>query len=75
VFSGDAVPLPRAARSVVYDGVRLRVFRTAKLAVVTLVRFGRTCVLAAPTPPDLVLALAAAPIREQTASVGAPLPG
>jgi hypothetical protein len=67
VFSGEPVPLPRAARSVVYDGVSLRVFPAAKLAVVTLVRFGRTCVLAAPTTPDLVLALAAAPIREQTA--------
>ena len=39
----------------------------AGLAVVTLQRFGRTCVLAAPTSRDLVLALAAAPIREQAA--------
>ena len=68
VFSGPPVRLPRAARSVVFDGVPLRTFTTRSgLAVVTLVRFGRTCVLAAPTRRDLVLALAAAPIREQAA--------
>lgn len=68
VFSGAPVPLPRAAKSVVFDGVPLRTFTTRSgLAVVTLVRFGRTCVLAAPTKRDLVLALAAAPVREQAA--------
>ncbi len=66
VFSGAAVPRPRQAQAVVYDGVRLHVFVTgSRLAVVTLVRFGRTCVLSAPTPRDLVLALAAEPIRVQ----------
>lgn len=66
VFSGAAVPRPRQAQAVVYDGVRLHVFVTgSRLAVVTLVRFGRTCVLSAPTPKDLVLALAAEPIRVQ----------
>jgi hypothetical protein len=64
VFSGKAVPRPSEARAVLYDGVRLHVFLTgSRLAVVTLVRFGRTCVLAAATPKDLVLALAAEPIR------------
>jgi hypothetical protein len=64
VFSGAAVPRPSDARAVVYDGARLHVFLTgSRLAVVTLVRFGRTCVLAAPTPKDLVLALAAEPLR------------
>jgi hypothetical protein len=68
VFSGRPVPLPSAARAVVFSGVPLRVFSThSGLAVVTLVRFGRTCVLAAPTDRDLVLSLAAAPIREQAA--------
>jgi hypothetical protein len=68
VFSGAPVPLPSAAKSVVFDGVRLRTFSTSSgLAVVTLVRFGRTCVLAAPTPRDLVLGLAAAPVRSQAA--------
>lgn len=64
VFSGKPVPLPSAAKSVVFDGVRLRVFSTASgLSVVTLVRFGRTCVLAAETNRVAVLALAAAPVK------------
>jgi len=68
VFSGKPVPLPSAARTVVFAGVPLRVFSTnSGLAVVTLVRFGHTCVLAAPTTRDLVLSLAAAPIRNQAA--------
>jgi anti-sigma factor RsiW len=68
VFSGKPVRLPRAARPVVFEGVPLRTFSTRSgLAVVTLVRFGRTCVLAAPTRRDLVLALAAAPVKEQPA--------
>jgi hypothetical protein len=49
----------------VFDGARLREFSAGGLSVVTLVRFGHTCVLAAATPPDVVLALAAAPIRDQ----------
>jgi hypothetical protein len=68
VFSGRPVPRPASARSVVYQGVPLHVFRTRNgLSVVTLVRFGRTCVLAARTPPSVVLGLAAAPVREQAA--------
>ena len=67
VFSGKPVPPPGAARVVDYRGVRLRVFNTGKLAVVTLVRHGRTCVLAAPTTQDIVLALAKAPLRVQAA--------
>lgn len=66
VFSGEAVPLPHDARAVRFDGVPLHVFRTSSgLSVVTLVRFGRTCVLAARTPPDVVLSLAAAPVLAQ----------
>ncbi len=64
VFSGQAVPRPGIARVVVFDGVRLHVFVTSShLAVVTLVRHGRTCVLAAPTTQDAVLALAAEPVH------------
>ena len=37
----------------------------AGFAIYTLVRFGRTCVLAARTKPDVVLGLAAAPVLEQ----------
>jgi len=68
VFSGKPIPLPRSAKAVVFDGVPLHVFSTPSgLAVVTLVRFGRTCVLAAPTGRDAVLSLAAAPVRQQSA--------
>jgi hypothetical protein len=66
VFSGKPVP-PPASRVVPYDGVALRVYKTGKLAVVTLVRHGRTCVLAAPTGQDIVLGLAQAPLRAQAA--------
>jgi hypothetical protein len=66
VFSGKAVPLPSGVRNVVFEGVPLRLFRTSSgLSVVTLVRYGRTCVLAAKTRPDVVLGLAAAPVLAQ----------
>jgi hypothetical protein len=66
VFSGKAVPLPRDARTVTFEGVPLREFSTSSgLSVVTLVRFGRTCVLAAPVKPAVVLGLAAAPVLAQ----------
>jgi hypothetical protein len=68
VFSGKPVGLPGDARHVVFQGVPLTTFSTRPgLAVVTLVRFGRTCVLAGPTTRDVLLALAAAPVREQRA--------
>lgn len=63
VFSGEPVPRPSSAKSVVFDGVPLHVFTTSSgLSVVTLVRHGRTCVLAARTKPSVVLGLAAAPV-------------
>ena len=65
VIAGKPVPPPGVARVVEYDGVALRVFNTGKLAVVTLVRHGRTCVLAAETSQDVVIALAEAPLRVQ----------
>ncbi len=66
VFSGRPVALPRSARTVVFDGVRLKTFSVRPgLSVVTLVRSDRTCVLAAPTVRDVLLALAAAPVRAQ----------
>jgi hypothetical protein len=68
VFSGRPVGLPHGARRVVFHGVPLTTFSTHPgLAVVTLVRFGRTCVLAGPTTHDVLLALAAAPVLEQHA--------
>jgi hypothetical protein len=66
VFSGAPIPLPPGTRTVVFRGVPLHVLPPSSgLAVVTLVRFGRTCVLAAPTARDIVLALAAAPVLER----------
>jgi hypothetical protein len=68
VFSGRPVALPPGARHVVFQGVHLTTFSTRPgLAGVTLVRFGRTCVLAGPTTHDVLLALAAAPVLEQHA--------
>jgi len=67
VFSGKAVPLPKNTRSVRFEGVPLKTFTTPDgLSVVTLVRYGRTCVLAAKTKPNVVLGLAAAPVLAQT---------
>lgn len=69
VFSGEPVPLPHGTREVVYDHVRLHTFTTGSgLSVVTLVRHGRTCVLAAKAPVSKVLALAEAPLRPAQAS-------
>ncbi len=66
VFSGDPVGLPKAARLVRFEGVWLRVYRMRDgLSVVTLVRSGRTCVLAARTVEDVVLGLAAEPVLVQ----------
>jgi hypothetical protein len=67
VFSGKAVRLPHDVHTVTFEGVPLREFSTSSgLSVVTLVRFGRTCVLAARTKPDVVLGLAAAPVLAQS---------
>ncbi len=69
VFSGKPIPLPRNARAVIFDGVPLHVFSTSSgLSVVTLVRFGRTCVLAARVKQNVVLSLAAAPVRARVAA-------
>ena len=66
VFSGKPVPLPGGnVRTVVYNGVPIRTFSTSPgLSVATLVRFGRTCVLAASAARDTVLGLAEAPLRQ-----------
>ena len=68
VFSGKPIQLPPGTSTVNYRGVQLHVLPTtgSGLAVVTLIRFGRTCVLAAPTTSDVVLSLAEAPLRTQT---------
>lgn len=68
VFSGRPLPLPSAARLTRFEGVPLHVYRTSdQLSVVTLVRHGRTCVLAAPASKATVLALAAEPLLTSSA--------
>ncbi|HEX3689510.1 MAG TPA: hypothetical protein VHV28_07430 [Solirubrobacteraceae bacterium] len=68
VFSGTPISVPLGAKHVVFRGVQLTSFSARPgLAVVTLVRFGRTCVLAGPTRRDVLLALAAAPVLAQRA--------
>jgi anti-sigma factor RsiW len=68
VFSGKPVTLPASARLVRYEGVPLHVYRLRDgLSVVTLVRFGRTCVLAARAAEDVVLGLAAEPVLAEHA--------
>jgi len=64
VFSGTPVSLPPHASTVVFEGVTLHSFVTsAHISVVTLVRHGRTCVLAArATPVRALLALAEWPL-------------
>jgi hypothetical protein len=48
VFAGSPVSVPSNATATTFDGVTLNSYRTASgLSVVTLVRHGRTCVLAA----------------------------
>jgi hypothetical protein len=68
VFSGRPVPVPVQAKTVIFEGVPLQTYATPSgLAVVTLVRSGRTCVLSAPTRQAAVLALAAAPVLAERA--------
>jgi hypothetical protein len=62
VVSGPSLPVPASARQVIVAGVRLMSYRDDRLTFVTLVRDGRTCVLAGTAPAATVLALAAAPL-------------
>jgi len=57
------VSLPPSTKTVLVNGVPLHVFRTSSgLQVVTLVRNGRTCVLAVPAAHDAVVPYAAWPL-------------
>ncbi len=68
VFSGAPVSLPKSTRTLWVDGVALHVFRTSSgLQVVTLVRHGRTCVLAVPAAHDGVVPYAAWPLQASAA--------
>jgi hypothetical protein len=64
VYSGAPVALREARKTVVFRGVALRVAAVdSRLSVVTLVRHGHTCVLAAPAAAGVLLALAEAPLQ------------
>ncbi len=68
IFSGAPASLPPTTRTVIVDGVSLHVFNTSSgLQVVTLVRKGRTCVLAVPAAHDGVVPYAAWPLQANAA--------
>ena len=62
VVSGPSLRVPTSVRQVIVSGVRITIYTTHRLSFVTLVRAGRTCVLAGPVAARTVLALAAAPL-------------
>jgi ABC-type branched-subunit amino acid transport system permease subunit len=63
IFSGDPVPLPEATEEVRFGGVALHAFSTVSgLQVVTVVRSGRTCVLAGRIARSTILRLAERPL-------------
>lgn len=62
IVSGAALPVPPSPRHVIVAGVRITSYTKDRLSFVTLVRGGRTCVLAGAVPTRTVLALAAAPL-------------
>ncbi len=69
VVSGSALALPGTARrTLLVDGVAIRAYSQGTLSFVTLVRAGRTCVLAGQVPARTLLALAAEPLRAGTAN-------
>lgn len=64
VVSGPPLGLPGAAtRTVRVAGVSLRAYQKGRLRYVTLVRAGRTCVVAGEVSTRTLLALAAAPLH------------
>jgi hypothetical protein len=64
IYSGRPVPLPRTTSDIVFRGVQLHVVSApSHIAVVTLVRHGHTCVLAARSSAGVLIALAEAPLQ------------
>ena len=62
IVSGKPLPLPAGTRLVTYRGVQIRGYTDGGLAIVTLVRNERTCVLAGKTTVDELVSLAEAPL-------------
>jgi hypothetical protein len=67
VVSGSSLIIPPSAREVTVAGVRIHSYTRGGLSFVTLVRHGRTCVLAGTVPTRTLVALAAAPLRPKFA--------
>lgn len=67
VVSGSSLTIPPSAREVTVAGVRIHSYTRDGLSFVTLVRHGRTCVLAGRVPTRTLVALAAAPLRPKFA--------
>jgi hypothetical protein len=65
VISGRALVPPASARRLKVAGVTLRSYAANGLSIVTLVRHGRTCVLAGKVALPTIVALASAPLRSQ----------
>jgi hypothetical protein len=64
IVSGSPLPPPAAAKvAVTLRGVSLRAYAHGALKIVTLVRNGRTCILAGRTSTQTLLALAEAPLE------------
>lgn len=63
IVSGKPLAPPSATRLVTYRSVQIRGYTDRGLAIVTLVRNGRTCVLAGKTSIRQLVSLAEAPLR------------
>lgn len=63
IVSGKPLALPSQSRLVTYRNVQIRGYSDKGLSIVTLVRNGRTCVLAGKTNVDELVSLAEAPLR------------
>lgn len=63
IVSGHPLASPNQGRVVTYRSVQIRGYTDGGLAIVTLVRNGRTCVLAGKTSVNELVSLAEAPLR------------
>lgn len=65
IVSGTALATPRQATLVTFRGVQIRGYSDHGLGIVTLVRHGRTCVLAGKVGVGTLVALAEAPLQAE----------